>query len=242
MKTLVEKLNKIQKELKAPKSQYNSFGKYNYRNCEDILEAVKPLLDGVIVQVKDEVVAVGDRVYIKAIAIITDGEHSIENTAFAREPLSKKGMDESQITGSTSSYARKYALNGLFLIDDTKDADSQDNSTGRASGASPAVPSTNTGHIGDMTVQEIKNITPEGHYAIWADVDFNNRNQAKELGFTFNGKLPHYDKAGNIKTYYSKKQDAEVEKRGKWVKIVSKDEVAELKTKQTEDLKFYPLK
>lgn len=123
------KLSKIQKELKAPKNQFNSFGKYNYRNCEDILEAVKPLLDDAIVLLSDEMILVGDRVYVKATATIREGEDSVSVSANAREAATKKGMDDSQITGAASSYARKYALNGLFLIDDTKDADSGDNKT-----------------------------------------------------------------------------------------------------------------
>lgn len=123
-----EKLLSIQKELIAPKSQYNSFGKYNYRNCEDILEAVKPLLDKnkCTLIIKDELVLIGDRYYIKATVIladIEDTEGKIEATAYAREEESKKGMDGSQVTGASSSYARKYALNGLFCIDDTKDSD-----------------------------------------------------------------------------------------------------------------------
>ena len=121
-------LHKIQKELKAPKNQYNNFGKYNYRNCEDILEAVKKLLDGAVLTLDDEVVQIGDRLYVKATATLSLGiNDQISTTAYAREPLTKKGMDEAQITGATSSYARKYALNGLFCIDDTKDADSMDN-------------------------------------------------------------------------------------------------------------------
>jgi hypothetical protein len=115
----------IQQKLNAPKSQYNSFGKYSYRNCEDILMALKPLLGQCILVVNDEMVAVGDRIYVKATATISLGNESISSSAFARESLTKKGMDDSQITGSTSSYARKYALNGLLLIDDNKDADSQ---------------------------------------------------------------------------------------------------------------------
>jgi len=113
--------------LKAPKTQFNGFGKYNYRNCEDILEAVKPLLDGAILLLSDEMILVGDRVYVKATATLRAGDESISVSANAREAVTKKGMDDSQITGTSSSYARKYALNGLFLIDDTKDADSQDN-------------------------------------------------------------------------------------------------------------------
>jgi hypothetical protein len=125
--TILEKLVEIQSELKAPKSQYNNFGKYNYRNCEDILEAVKPLMKerGCVLVISDDIVAVGNRVYVKATATIMHGENTISNTAFAREAETKKGMDESQITGAASSYARKYALNGLFAIDDTNDADSE---------------------------------------------------------------------------------------------------------------------
>lgn len=129
MVKVYKKLLAIQSELKAPKTQYNNFGKYKYRNCEDILEALKPILakNLAVVTVSDEVVPAGERFYIKATAKITDAEsgESVETTAFAREEYSKKGMDGSQLTGSSSSYARKYALNGLFAIDDTKDADFQ---------------------------------------------------------------------------------------------------------------------
>ena len=124
-----ESLRKVQSELKAPKSQYNSFGKYSYRSCEDILEAVKPLLDKyeATVSITDDVVLVGDRVYVKATATFIDKDGKvIQSSAFAREPLVRKGMDEAQVTGATSSYARKYALNGLFLIDDNKDADTDE--------------------------------------------------------------------------------------------------------------------
>ena len=120
-----DKLLKIQEQLKAPKNQRNDFGKYNYRSCEDIFEAVKPLLkeNKITLRLTDELVQVGERYYIKATAILTDGVEIIENTAYAREEENKKGMDGSQITGASSSYARKYALNGLFLIDDVKDSD-----------------------------------------------------------------------------------------------------------------------
>ena len=123
--TLNERLIKIQTELKAPKSQFNSFGKYSYRNCEDILEAVKPLLSKYecLLTISDNVLDRGNRVYVHALATIKHGEETINASAFAREPEDKKGMDCSQITGAASSYARKYALNGLFLIDDSKDAD-----------------------------------------------------------------------------------------------------------------------
>ena len=121
--SLITELSRIQSELKAPKNQVNSFGKYKYRSCEDILEAVKPLLNGLVLTVSDEMVAVGDRVYVKATCTITDGKDTLLNTGFAREAATKKGMDDSQITGAASSYARKYSLNGLFLIDDTQDSD-----------------------------------------------------------------------------------------------------------------------
>ena len=126
----IEKIVAIQSELKAPKGQYNSFGKYNYRSCEDILEGVKPLLDkhGLVLTIQDEIELIGDRYYVKATASITNGKESISTSAYARESLDKKGMDASQVTGATSSYARKYALNGLLAIDDTKDADTMDNS------------------------------------------------------------------------------------------------------------------
>lgn len=123
----MKKLSEIQMKLKTPKGQYNSFGKYKYRSCEDILEAVKPILDGATLTLSDDIVEVGGRIYVKAVATIKDGEESVSVTAFAREAETKKGMDESQITGMASSYARKYALNGLFLIDDTKDSDTMEN-------------------------------------------------------------------------------------------------------------------
>lgn len=126
----IEKIVAIQSELKAPKGQYNSFGKYNYRSCEDILEGVKPLLakHGLVLTIQDSIDLIGDRFYVKATATITDGKDEISASAYARESLDKKGMDASQVTGATSSYARKYALNGLLAIDDTKDADTMDNS------------------------------------------------------------------------------------------------------------------
>lgn len=122
----MDSLKKIQAELKAPKNQYNNFGNFVYRSAEDILEAVKPLLAkyNSMLTISDEIVEVGGRIYVKAQCTFTDDKgSSIITTAYAREPESKKSMDESQITGAASSYARKYALNGLFLIDDTKDAD-----------------------------------------------------------------------------------------------------------------------
>lgn len=122
------KLSNIIAELKASKGQYNSFGKYKYRSAEDILEAVKPLINkyGLYAKLSDEILLIGDRYYVQATATITDGVHEEKAMGLAREPLSKKGMDESQITGTASSYARKYALNGLYQIDDTKDSDTDE--------------------------------------------------------------------------------------------------------------------
>lgn len=123
--SFIQKVAEIQGTLKAPKGQTNKFGGYKFRSCEDIVEAVKPLLTerGLILTINDELVQSGDRFYIKATATITDGDKSISNSALARESEEKKGMDTAQVTGACSSYARKYALNGLLLIDDTKDAD-----------------------------------------------------------------------------------------------------------------------
>lgn len=125
--TIFQKLQNIQSKLKVEKKNYNSFGGYNYRSCEDILEAVKPLLveNNLALVMTDEVEAVGERYYIKATATLYDTENgtNISATAYAREALEKKKMDDAQVTGSSSSYARKYALNGLFAIDDAKDSD-----------------------------------------------------------------------------------------------------------------------
>jgi len=125
---LHEKLLTIQTKLKAPKGQYNKFGNFNYRSAEDILEAVKPLNaeQGLLLTITDEIKEVGGRIYVVATATVSDGTDELKVSAFAREPENKKGMDESQITGATSSYARKYALNGLYAIDDNKDADTDE--------------------------------------------------------------------------------------------------------------------
>ncbi|EAA2592306.1 recombinase [Salmonella enterica subsp. enterica serovar Cubana] len=125
-KEFYARLAEIQEHLNAPKNQYNSFGKYKYRSCEDILEGVKPLLKGLFLSISDEIVLIGDRYYVKATATITDGENSHSASAIAREEENKKGMDAAQVTGATSSYARKYCLNGLFGIDDSKDADTDE--------------------------------------------------------------------------------------------------------------------
>lgn len=140
MKNITQKLIKVQSELKAPKGQENTFGNYNYRSAEDILEAVKPLLSeqGLLMTITDIIEQIGERYYIQAKVILTDGEDTVEVTGYARESLNKKGMDDSQITGTASSYARKYAMNGLFLIDDTKDSDSNENRTERENRAKKA--------------------------------------------------------------------------------------------------------
>jgi hypothetical protein len=131
----MKELARIQQELKAPKGQYNKFGKYNYRSCEDILEGLKKVLGECTLTISDEIVQIGDRIYVKATATLKTSEgETVTGVAYAREPLIKKGMDESQVTGATSSYARKYALNGLFCIDDTKDADTMDNSQPKPQG------------------------------------------------------------------------------------------------------------
>lgn len=130
--TIFASLSKIQQELQAPKNQRNSFGNYNYRSCEDILEGLKKCesFQGLSIIITDEIVQVGERYYVKATATLHNDTESVSNTAYARESEDKKGMDSSQVTGATSSYARKYALNGLFAIDDVKDADTQDNREG----------------------------------------------------------------------------------------------------------------
>ena len=129
--SLVQKVVLVQDELKAPKGQFNKFGNYKYRSCEDIVESVKPILKkyNIMLNLSDEMVLIGERYYIKAVAGLTDGTDVIQSVAYAREPQELKGMSESQITGTASSYARKYALNGLLAIDDTKDPDTDEFAT-----------------------------------------------------------------------------------------------------------------
>lgn len=154
-----EKLAKVQTVLKAPKNQYNSFGKYSYRSCEDILEAAKPLCaeNGLVLNLSDDVITVADRIYVKATASVTDTESGeiMQATGLAREPEDKKGMDSSQITGAASSYARKYALNGLFCIDDTKDADATNTHEKGASAATGVKEKAKAAGIGEQ-VKEYK--------------------------------------------------------------------------------------
>lgn len=161
--TIYEKLSAIQSELKAPKSQYNLFGKYNYRNCEDILEAVKPLCGKykAVCTIGDEVTLIGERYYIKATARLIDVESpadKIENTAYAREEAEKKGMDGSQVTGASSSYARKYALNGLFAIDDTKDSDTTNTGGKEAASAAQKPKQTAKAEFKPLTKSELVSV------------------------------------------------------------------------------------
>jgi hypothetical protein len=158
-----EKMMKIQTTLKAPKNLFNSFGNYKYRNAEGILEAVKPLLaeNKLSMYISDDVQAVNDRVYVKATVSIFDIEtgESVMATASAREALNKKGMDDSQITGTASSYARKYALNGIFLLDDTKDADTDENQKERTARANKKEQEKNKEKLDQMKISLVKQKT-----------------------------------------------------------------------------------
>lgn len=153
----------IQTTLKAPKNLYNSFGNYKYRNAEGILEAVKPLLaeNKMSMYITDDVQAVGDRVYVKATVKVWDTETGewVETSALAREALNKKGMDDSQITGTASSYARKYALNGIFLLDDTKDADTDENQKERTARANKQEQEKNKEKLDQMKISLVKQKT-----------------------------------------------------------------------------------
>ena len=161
--TIHEKMMKIQTTLKAPKNLFNSFGNYKYRNAEGILEAVKPLLaeNKLSMYISDDVQAVNDRVYVKATVSIFDIEtgESVMATASAREALNKKGMDDSQITGTASSYARKYALNGIFLLDDTKDADTDENQKERTARANKQDQEKNKEKLDQMKISLVKQKT-----------------------------------------------------------------------------------
>nr|DAS38419.1 MAG TPA: ERF superfamily protein [Caudoviricetes sp.] len=168
---LLEKLLAIQIELKAPKNQYNSFGKYKYRNCEDILEAVKPLClkNKAVLTISDEIKNENGRFYVKAIATLhdTESDETILVSAFAREVENKTGMDGSQVTGASSSYARKYALNGLFAIDDTKDSDT-----------------TNTGDKGEDKLKSVQETKPQkANKQILSEVEKQLKELAEEHGY-----------------------------------------------------------
>lgn len=187
-KNITQKLQEIQTELKAPKNQRNNFGNYNYRNCEDILEALKPLLEKTktALIITDEPIIVGDRFYIKATATLKDceSETELKATAYAREPLSKKGADEAQVTGSTSSYARKFCLNGLFCIDDTKDADAT-NTHGKEQGASQVVRAT-TQQIGEICELIAKTNTDTDNFLAFFKVGSMNELSAEQANHALN--------------------------------------------------------
>ncbi|EOI9299147.1 ERF family protein [Salmonella enterica] len=153
-KEFYARLAEIQEHLNAPKNQYNSFGKYKYRSCEDILEGVKPLLKGLFLSISDEIVLIGDRYYVKATATITDGENSHSASAIAREEENKKGMDAAQVTGATSSYARKYCLNGLFGIDDSKDADTDEHKQQQNAAPAKQTKSSPSSHAPEQVLKE----------------------------------------------------------------------------------------
>lgn len=167
----MKELIRIQNELKAPKGQYNSFGKYSYRSCEDILEAVKPLLSSYdcILTLSDEITLVGERYYVKATAVLMNGAgERAEVSAYAREEADKKGMDGSQITGAASSYARKYALNGLFCIDDNKDSDTTNTEAKSKKSAQAKSEATHTNADLELAVQEMKEAkTVEDLQGVW---------------------------------------------------------------------------
>lgn len=177
------KLLEVQANLNAPKSQYNSFGKYSYRNCEDILEAVKPLLksNGLTLKIDDAVEMLGDRFYIKSIVTLIDIEtgEAITNIAYAREEESKKGMDGSQVTGASSSYARKYALNGMFCIDDNKDSDST-NKHGKDKEEPQKTSSSNSG-INDNQIKRMYAIAKKAGYDVEAIKSMVKKKYNKEL-------------------------------------------------------------
>lgn len=194
---LLEKLNTIQTKLKASKNQYNSFGKYSYRSCEDILESLKPFLDefGLIINLSDEVELIGDRFYIKAIAKLVEVEtgNSYETKAYAREAESKKGMDSAQVTGATSSYARKYALNGLLAIDDTKDNDYYDNRNLKQNNANSGRNKTNkNNNTNKLTLDEAQKI-------VLNFGDFNNISLGQLAKENIGAVKELYKKAGNPK-------------------------------------------
>jgi hypothetical protein len=203
-----EKLIKVQAELKAPKSKFNSFGKYKYRSLEDILEGVKPLLEKnkASLVIADSIEQVGDRYYLKATATFIDTENgeSVSNSALARESADKKGQDDSQITGTASSYARKYALNGLFLIDDTKDADTDEAHVEKEARAEKAKDDEKNEalvtDIGDMKIAPVKVNVLKG------DIDSGLMNEEKMLA---------YFKVEKLEDVTEKQFSAYVQKRNK---------------------------
>lgn len=207
---LHDKLLNIQQELKAPKGQYNDFGKYSYRSCEDIFEAVKPILSkyGLTLTLSDELLQIGDRYYIKATAMLEDGNEYKVNYGYAREEENKKGMDGSQITGASSSYARKYALNGLFLIDDVKDSDTTN--TGEMTEEQAKEYVINFGkHKGSKLIDLIENNDP---YIDWLLKSSNNQEVLKAIEL-LTGRKPLTDEEWDSKLELTRKlQEIIVEK------------------------------
>ena len=204
---IYEKLAVIQSKLKAPKGQYNKFGDYNYRSCEDILEAVKPLLaeTKTVLSITDQMEIVGNRVYVRAEAHLRDCEDAASSgelvtVAYAREEESKKGMDSSQVTGAASSYARKYALNGLFCIDDNKDSDSTNTGEKGKTSGKKAEPAKDTEMISSENIMSIKNIIdkyPESKLMDQIKVRFkveDIKSLTKEKGLKCLNMLIDYDK------------------------------------------------
>lgn len=192
MKTIIHKLSDVQARLKAPKGQFNSFGKYRYRSCEDIVESVKPLLTehGLALVMSDTIVETGGRVYVQATVTISDGDTEVSASGFAREEENKKGMDGSQVTGAASSYARKYALNGLFCIDDGKDSDA-----------------TNT--HGNYTKPERITAPPVKDGNIKPQVD--EETMDKAIAFIQNSKNPQQAYAMSVEKYtFTPEQDSEL--------------------------------
>ena len=192
MKTIIHKLSDVQARLKAPKGQFNSFGKYKYRSCEDIVESVKPLLKehGLALVMSDSIVETGGRVYVQATVTVSDGDTEVSASGFAREEENKKGMDGSQVTGAASSYARKYALNGLFCIDDGKDSDA-----------------TNT--HGSYTKPERITAPPVENGKIKPQVD--DETMEKAIAFIQNSKNPQQAYAMSVEKYtFTPEQDSEL--------------------------------
>ena len=195
-----EKLMRIQTQIKAPKNLYNSFGKYNYRNAEGICEAVKPFLEkeNVSLILVDDMVAIGNRYYLKATARLLDNENneSIEVSAFAREPEQKKGMDESQITGTASSYARKYALNGLFLLDDTKDADTDEYHNQTYQQANENKTTVTSEQVGKLKLEMIRTGATEQYiceyYKLNKLIDMTQEQYVNAMGMFKNGDVKGY--------------------------------------------------
>lgn len=207
---IYEKLGVIQSKLKAPKGQYNAFGKYKYRSCEDILEALKPILSETraVLTITDQMEVIGDRIYVRAEAHLKDCDDSGEiiTVAYAREEESKKGMDSSQVTGATSSYARKYALNGMFCIDDNKDSDATNTGEKGRITSKKISPEMESGEkISSELCMSIKNIIdkyPESNLMkqIQARFKINNlQDMPKEKGSKCLAMLKEYDKQHNVK-------------------------------------------